>query len=183
MQKRRQGEVDNRWILGRPLVRRSRPTRHPSAASSLHPLSRPVQFLPSSPWALTCATLLLGSFGAQAARPDADQPVRIEARSLTGTADQEARAEGEVELRQGGLLLKADRLTYRSQSDRAVAEGRVSVSREGSTFRGPLLELTVQSFEGFFLQPEFDIGRTKTGGRAQRIDFAGSSRFQATEPG
>ncbi len=182
MQVRRQGEVDNRWILGRPLVRRSRPTRRPSAVSSLHPLSRPVQLPSSSPWALTCATLLLGSFGAQAGRPDADQPVRIEARSLSGTADQEARAEGEVELRQGGLLLKADRLTYRSQSDRAVAEGRVSVSREGSTFRGPLLELTVQSFEGFFLQPEFDIGRTKTGGRAQRIDFAGSSRFQATQP-
>jgi LPS-assembly protein len=63
-----------------------------------------------------------------------------------------------------------------------VAEGRVSVSREGSTFKGPRLELTVQSFEGFFLEPEFDIGRTKTGGRAQRIDFAGSARFQATQP-
>lgn len=101
---------------------------------------------------------------------------------MRGTVDQEARAEGEVELRRGGLLLKADRLVYRNESDRAVAEGRVSVSREGSTFRGPRLELTVQTFEGFFLEPEFDIGRTKTGGRAQRIDFTGSSRFQATQP-
>ncbi len=141
-----------------------------------------MQFLSSSPWVLTGAALLLGPAGAQAAGPDAEQPVKIEARSLSGKADEEARAEGDVELRQGGLLLKADRLTYRSQSDRAVAEGRVSVSREGSTFKGPRLELTVQSFEGFFLEPEFDIGRTKTGGRAQRIDFAGSARFQAKQP-
>ncbi len=101
---------------------------------------------------------------------------------MSGTADEEARAEGDVELRRGGLLLKSDRLTYRAEGDLAIAEGRVSVSREGSTFRGPRLELTVQTFEGFFLQPEFDIGRTKTGGRAQRIDFSGSSRFQATQP-
>ena len=108
--------------------------------------------------------------------------MKIEARSLSGTVQEEARAEGDVELRRGGLLLKSDRLIYRSDSDRAVAEGRVVVSREGSTFRGPRLELTVQTFEGFFLQPEFDIGRTKTGGRAQRIDFYGSSRFQAVQP-
>ena len=119
--------------------------------------------------------------GAWAAGPDADQPVKIEARTLSGTVNDEARAEGDVELRRGGLLLKADRLTYRTEADRAVAEGRVSVSREGSTFRGPLLELQVESFEGFFLQPDFDISRKKTAGRAQRIDFFGTSRFQATE--
>ncbi len=128
--------------------------------------------------ALAC----LGSGSALAAGPDADQPVKIEARSLRGTVEEEARAEGDVELRRGGLLLKSDRLTYRSESDRAVAEGRVVVSREGSTFRGPRLELTVQTFEGFFLQPEFDIGRSKTGGRAQRIDFYGSTRFKAAQP-
>ena len=182
MQYGRWGEVDNRQILGRP--------SEPSAcgpgprfghACPLFTLIS-VHFLSSTPKALTCVTLLLAPVWALAAAPDADQPVRIEARSLSGTADKEARAEGEVELRQGGLLLKADRLTYLSQDDRAVAQGRVSVTREGSTFRGPLLELTVQTFEGFFLEPEFDIGRTKTGGRAQRIDFAGSARFQATQP-
>ena len=128
------------------------------------------------------AVAALAAGSAWAAGPDADQPVKIEARKISGTVEDEARAEGDVELRRGGLLLKADRLTYRTEGDRAVAEGRVSVSREGSTFRGPRLELQVQTFEGFFLQPEFDIGRTKTGGRAQRIDFAGSSRFQATQP-
>ncbi|MEI6026400.1 MAG: LPS assembly protein LptD [Betaproteobacteria bacterium] len=140
--------------------------------------------MPSSrlnPLALA-AVAALSAGSAWAAGPDADQPVKIEARTISGTVDDEARAEGDVELRRGGLLLKADRLTYRTEGDRAVAEGRVSVSREGSTFRGPLLELQLQTFEGFFLQPDFDIGRTKTGGRAQRIDFAGTSRFQATQP-
>lgn len=141
----------------------------------------PVSFARLNPLALAAAAAL-GAGAAWAGGPDADQPVKIEARALSGTVAEEARAEGDVELRRGGLLLKADRLTYRTEGDRAIAEGRVSVSREGSTFRGPRLELQVQSFEGFFLQPEFDIGRTKTGGRAQRIDFAGTSRFQATQP-
>jgi lipopolysaccharide assembly outer membrane protein LptD (OstA) len=126
------------------------------------------------------AALWLG--GAWAAGADADQPVKIEARAISGTVDEEARAEGDVELRRGGLLVKADRLTYRIPSDRAIAEGRVVVNNEGSTFRGPRLELQVESLEGFFLQPDFDLTRTKTAGRAQRIDFFGSSRFQATQP-
>ena len=146
----------------------------------LHPRN-PVPSARLNPLALA-AVAALSAGSAWAAGPDADQPVKIEARTISGTVDDEARAEGDVELRRGGLLLKADRLTYRTEGDRAVAEGRVSVSREGSTFRGPLLELQLQTFEGFFLQPDFDIGRTKTGGRAQRIDFAGTSRFQATQP-
>jgi LPS-assembly protein len=120
--------------------------------------------------------------GAWAAGTDANQPVKIEARTISGTVDEEARAEGDVELRRGGLLVKADRLTYRTESDRAIAEGRVVVNKEGSTFRGPRLELQVESVEGFFLQPDFDITRTKTAGRAQRVDFLGPSRFQATQP-
>jgi len=64
----------------------------------------------------------LSAQGAWAAGADAGQPVRIEARTISGTVDEEARAEGDVELRRGGLLLKADRLTYRTESDRAVAE-------------------------------------------------------------
>lgn len=132
------------------------------------------------PLVLAVQAALLAQVASAAGR-DADQPVKIEARTINGTVDDEARAEGDVELRRGGLLLKADRLTYRTPSDRAIAEGRVVVNNEGSTFRGPRLELQVESLEGFFLQPDFDLTRTKTAGRAQRIDFFGSSRFQATQ--
>jgi LPS-assembly protein len=62
-----------------------------------------------------------------------------------------------------------------------VAQGQVVVSRDGSTFRGPLLDLQVETFEGFFLQPDFDISRKRTAGRAQRIDFFSASRFLATQ--
>ncbi len=142
-----------------------------------HPVSLPRLI----PLVLAVQAALLAQ-GAWAAGRDADQPVKIEARTVSGTVDEEARAEGDAELRRGGLLLKADRLTYRTESDRAVAEGRVIVNNDGSTFRGPRLELQVQTVEGFFLQPDFDIGRTKTVGRAQRIDFLGPSRFLATQP-
>ena len=142
-----------------------------------HPVSLPRLI----PLVLAIHAALLAQVVSAAGR-DADQPVKIEARTINGTVNDEARAEGDAELRRGGLLIKADRLTYRAPSDRAIAEGRVIVNNDGSTFRGPRLELQVESLEGFFLQPDFDLTRTKTAGRAQRIDFFGSSRFQATEP-
>jgi len=89
-------------------------------------------------------------------------------------------AEGEVELRRGPLLLRADRLVYRTAEDLAVARGSVLVQRDGVRLRGPELQLKVQAFEGFFLEPEFDFLVTGAGGRAQRLDFLDASRLKAT---
>ena len=43
--------------------------------------------------------------------------VRIEADTLSGTPGGEARAEGGVELRRGGLTVRADRVTYDALSE------------------------------------------------------------------
>jgi LPS-assembly protein len=103
----------------------------------------------------------------------------LQADSVKVRPDLDAVAEGGVEFRQSGLLLKADRLRYDSPTDTAVARGKVSILRDGMRYSGTELQLQVQRFEGFFLQPEFQFDRLGSGGRAQRIDFIDSERALA----
>ena len=77
------------------------------------------------------------------------------------------------------MVLRADSLSYTYADDLARALGHVRISRDGSVYSGPELQLKVQRFEGFFLQPEFDFGRIGAGGRADRIDFIDSSHLRA----
>lgn len=104
-------------------------------------------------------------------------PITLEADRIDVTADREAVAEGDVRLRQGGLLIRADRLSYRPPSDRAAATGAVRVEREGAVFRGDSAELTVRDFSGWFVAPEFDFLQLGTRGEASRIDFASRTRL------
>ena len=108
-------------------------------------------------------------------------PIVLRAASLSGRPDLEAVAEGDAEFRRGGLVIRADRLSYDSPEDLARAIGHVRVRRDGAVYSGPRLELRVERFEGFFLQPEFEFLRLKSGGRAARVDFIDSARSLATD--
>ena len=106
-------------------------------------------------------------------------PVTVLADEIRGRPDIEAVAEGRVELRRGGITIRTDRLTYDVIEDRAHARGNVQIlTAEGDRYRGPELMLTLQRFEGFFLQPEYFLARNGAGGRADRIDFIDSQRAQ-----
>ena len=109
----------------------------------------------------------------------AQRPMLLRADTLQVRPDIDALAEGEVEFRRAGTLIRADRFHYASADDLAVARGRVTISREGVRYSGPELQLKVQRFEGFFLQPEFEFLNLGAGGRAQRIDFLDSNRLRA----
>jgi len=107
------------------------------------------------------------------------QPIVLRARVLSTTPGVSAMAEGDVEFRRGGLLINADRFSYDTPTDLARASGKVRVVRDGAVYSGPALELKVQRFEGFFLEPRFDFPLLGAGGRADRIDFADSNRATA----
>ena len=108
------------------------------------------------------------------------RPVILEAGELRARPDLDAVAEGNVQFRRAGTFIRADRLTYDSPEDLAIARGGVRIEREGSIYRGPELQLKVQRFEGFFLQPEFEFLQLGSGGRADRVDFLDSSRSRLT---
>ena len=112
--------------------------------------------------------------------PGQPRPIVLRADSLQVRPDRDAQAEGSVEARRAGTVITADRFFYNSADDLATARGRVVISREGVRYSGPELQLQLQRFEGYFLQPTFEFTRLGAGGRAERIDFQGSNRLSAT---
>lgn len=107
-------------------------------------------------------------------------PIILRARELRGRPDLETVAEGDAEFRRGGLVIRADRLSYDHPEDLALARGGVRISRDGNVYSGPELQLHVQRFEGFFLEPTYFFGRTGAGGTAKRIEFLDEQRAVAS---
>ncbi len=107
-------------------------------------------------------------------------PIVLQAERIRSQPDLETVAEGKVEFRRGGTVIKADRLAYDTAQDLAGATGNVRVSRGGAVYSGPELQLRVQRFEGYFLRPEFEFTQLGAGGRAERVDFLDSARSTAT---
>lgn len=153
------------------------------------PVSAPPRPSPLLPLALACL-LALGSSqaaaqrarapaGAVRAAPAADDPIELQAREIRGRPDLDATAEGQVELKRGPLELLADWLNYEQARDLAIARGQVHVRNANGRYSGDELQLQLQRFEGFFLQPRYEFDRVQAGGRAQRLDFLDSKRSVA----
>lgn len=123
--------------------------------------------------------------GTAARRPAAAAPAgsapasTLRADEIRGRPDLEAVAEGRVEFRRGELLLEADRVTYEQVEDLARARGQVRISTAAGHFSGPELQLQLGRFEGWFLEPQFELRRLQAGGRAARVDFIDSARSLA----
>ncbi|CAD5373170.1 LPS-assembly protein LptD [Rubrivivax sp. A210] len=142
------------------------------------------QVAPPSPKSAPKSMPLQPSTGLQSLpRGDAARqlPIVLRAQSIASQPDLETVAEGDVEFRRGTLDIRADRLSYDMARDLARASGDVRARRDGAVYSGPALELRVQRFEGFFLQPEFEFQRLGAGGSAARIDFLESGRARATD--
>lgn len=98
-------------------------------------------------------------------------PVFIRGGHLLGRPDQEAQIQGQAELRRGDVMIRADRLEYDQPSDTARARGQVRINRAGDVYEGPLLELKLATFAGFFEQPSYRFLRNEAHGQADRVDF------------
>lgn len=98
-------------------------------------------------------------------------PTFMQSNTLEERANQQTVLEGQVVLRRGEILLKADQLTYDQEKDLAKARGNVYINRSGNMFEGPALDLRLDAFEGFFLQPQYRLLKSKAYGSADRIDF------------
>ena len=99
---------------------------------------------------------------------------------LSGRTDLETVLEGDAVLRRGDLVIRADRLEYYQPDDLAKARGNVRINRAGSVYEGPLLELKVDAFEGFFQQPRYQFLQTGGHGEADRVDFLDEKRVVIT---
>jgi LPS-assembly protein len=103
-------------------------------------------------------------------------PVFVTGERLVGRPDLETVIEGDAMLRQGDMVIKADRLEYDQSRDLAKARGQVRINRAGNVYEGPLLELKLDAFEGFFNEPRYYFLRNDSHGQADRVDFIDSNR-------
>ena len=108
-------------------------------------------------------------------------PIILRAREVRGRPDLDAAAEGDVEFRRGGMVIRADKLSYDQAEDLARATGHVVVTRDGNVFSGPELQLKVERFEGFFRTPTYRFARTGAGGKATLIEFIDDQRAAAID--
>ena len=106
----------------------------------------------------------------------ASLPTFIFAERIFGRPDLETVLEGRAELRRGDLVIKADRLEYDQPSDLAKASGGVLINRAGNVYEGPLLELKLDAFEGFFDHPRYYFVKNEAHGEADRVDFLDEQR-------
>lgn len=113
------------------------------------------------------------------APPGTPQWLFITARHVSGQADQGALAEGDVELRRQGMVLKADRILFDASTRWAKAQGGVTLVRDGNRVTGPSGELHVDRSEGTFAQPAYFFPRANAGGEAKRLLFLGADHLRA----
>jgi LPS-assembly protein len=100
-------------------------------------------------------------------------PTFVSGERIHGRTDLETTVEGDAELRRGDTVIRADRLEYLQPQDKARATGNVRINKAGDVFEGPLLELEVDAFQGFFNQPRYKFLRNDAHGEAERVDFLG----------
>ncbi len=104
------------------------------------------------------------------------QPTYVSGDRMSSRTDLETVVEGQAELRRGDLVIRADRLEYYQPDDLATARGNVRINRAGDVYEGPELQLKVESFEGFFRNPRYQLLKNQGHGEAERVDFIDEKR-------
>ncbi len=139
----------------------------------LLPVLANAQPSPDAPLQLQNSPLLRESIAPQVR---SSLPTFVSGNSISGRTDLETVVEGSAMLRKGDIVIKADRLEYDQPTDLAKAIGNVYINRAGNVYEGPLLELRVDAFEGFFNQPTYHFLKNEAHGQADRVDFLDGQR-------
>jgi len=101
-------------------------------------------------------------------------PTFLRGDAMSGRPELDTLIDGNAELRRADTVIRADRLEYYQPDDLAKARGNVYINRRGNVYEGPLLELKVDAFEGFFTQPSYRFLKNDAYGEADRADFIDS---------
>ena len=133
-------------------------------------------------WSGTLGGLVLSGAPGWAQVPsEISSPTTVEAQEIRGTPDQQTVAEGNAVLTREGTTVRADMITYDRPTDIARAVGNVEILKNGDVYRGPLLQIQIETYEGFFMNPTYVLGRNGATGSAQRIDFLDKYRVVGTQ--
>ena len=106
------------------------------------------------------------------------QPSFVQANTLSGQTNLTTHLDGDVDFRRGDMLLRADVVDYDQAQDLLRAQGGVRINKAGNVYEGPLLEIKVDAFEGFFTQPHFKLIRNDAYGDAAGMRFIDEQHAQ-----
>jgi LPS-assembly protein len=106
-------------------------------------------------------------------------PSFISGDRIEGQTDGITAVEGKGELRRHDMVIRADRLQLDQRTNEAQAKGNVLINRGGDRFEGPELQLNVETYQGTFTQPTFNLLKNEGKGDASRVDFLGEDKAVA----
>jgi len=109
-------------------------------------------------------------------RQKSEGAVFVQGHTITARPDMDLVIEGQANIRRPGLTVSADRVDYDQTQDVVDASGQVRVSTETSVFVGPRLKLKVDSFQGTFDHPDFELHRSGGYGQAAEVEFVDNQR-------
>ena len=121
-------------------------------------------------------------------RPERDSAKFLEADRIQGEPDRSVVATGNVILRQRGASIRADRVDYQVEEQKATATGNVQLERNGDTATGPRLDYNLANDTGEMEAPVLTFPRTgerrvATRGSAARAELGDQQKsrlFDAT---
>ena len=102
----------------------------------------------------------------------------LEAERMQARPDMDVVLEGGVVLRRPGMVLRADRVEYDQTREHVSAQGNVRINRQGNRFDGPSVELQMDSFQGHFESPRYQLS-SGGHGDARQIEFIDEDRMAA----
>ena len=106
-------------------------------------------------------------------------PTFVSGDRIEGQTDGVTAVEGSAELRRHDTVIRADRLQLDQRTNEAQAKGNVLINRGGDRFEGPELQLNVETYQGTFTQPTFNLLKNEGKGDASRVDFLGEDKAVA----
>ena len=109
-------------------------------------------------------------------RQKSEGAVFVNGQQMTARPDMDLLVQGEASVRRPGLALRAERVDYDQTQDVVKATGQVRVSTPTSVFTGPRLTLQVDSFQGKFEQPVFELYSSGGYGQAAEVEFIDNKR-------
>ncbi len=98
-------------------------------------------------------------------------PSFVRGDSVSGRPDLETVITGDAELRQGTSAIRADRIELYSPDNTLDARGNVRLSTKGNQYRGSLLNIKLDTHEGYFADSSYRFISNGGNGKADRIDF------------
>ncbi len=109
-------------------------------------------------------------------RQRSEGAIFVDGDQITARPDMDLVIDGRATVRRPGLAIKADNIVYDQSRDIVNATGHVRLSRDGSMFEGPRLQLQVDSFQGTFEKPTFELYRSGGYGDAAQVEFIDDKR-------